>query len=44
LSPDHIPYLQRNFTTVRLEEKRAKVPYIPLVRVPYYTFVGHKTE
>ena len=27
---------------VRVEEKRAKVPYIPLIRVPYYTFVGKK--
>jgi S-adenosylmethionine-diacylgycerolhomoserine-N-methlytransferase len=42
LSPDHLPYLQRHFETVRLEEFRAKVPYMPLVRVPYYTFVGRK--
>ena len=42
LSPDHVPYLQRRFETVRLEEHRAKVPYMPLVRVPYYTFVGRK--
>jgi S-adenosylmethionine-diacylgycerolhomoserine-N-methlytransferase len=41
-SPDHVPYLQRRFETVRLEEHRAKVPYMPLVRVPYYTFVGRK--
>jgi len=40
LSPDHIPYLQRSFHTVQLEEKRAKVPYLPLIRVPYYTFLG----
>jgi len=42
LSPDHISYLQRKFSTVRLEENRAKVPYLPLIRVPYYTFVGRK--
>ena len=42
LSPDHVPYLQRRFETVRLEEHRAKVPYMPLIRVPYYTFVGKK--
>ncbi|MGO9110811.1 MAG: class I SAM-dependent methyltransferase, partial [Thermoguttaceae bacterium] len=42
LSADHIPYLQRNFRTERLEEKRAKVHYIPLIRVPYYTFIGRK--
>lgn len=40
ISADHIPYLQRRFQTVRLEEHRAKVPYLPLVRVPYYTFLG----
>ena len=40
LSPDHLPYLQKHFATVRIEEHRAKVPYIPLIRVPYYTFVG----
>ena len=42
LSPDHVPYLQRRFRTLRLEEKRAKVPYLPLIRVPYYTFIGRK--
>ncbi len=42
LSPDHVPYLQRTFRTLRLEEKRAKVPYLPLIRVPYYTFMGRK--
>ncbi len=44
LSPDHVPYLQRSFQTLRLEEHRAKVPYIPLIRVPYYTFVGQKAR
>ncbi|MEM7316286.1 MAG: class I SAM-dependent methyltransferase [Planctomycetota bacterium] len=39
-SPDHVPYLQRNFETKRLVESRAKVPYLPLVRVPYYQFIG----
>ncbi len=42
LSPDHMPYLHRHFHPVRMEEHRAKVPYIPLIRVPYYTFVGRK--
>ncbi len=42
LSPDHVPYLQRKFHTLRLEEKRAKVPYLPLIKVPYYTFIGRK--
>lgn len=42
-SADHLPYLQNRFETVHLEESRAKVPYLPLVRTPYYTFVGRKT-
>lgn len=39
---DHLPYLQQHFETLRLEERRAKVPYMPLVRTPYYLFVGRK--
>ncbi len=42
LSPDHIPRLRDQFETVRLTEHRAKIPYLPLVRVPYYLFVGRK--
>ncbi|GAB4132488.1 class I SAM-dependent methyltransferase [Thermopirellula anaerolimosa] len=41
-SPDHIPYLQRHFDTVLLEEHRAKVPYLPFAKAPYYIFVGQK--
>jgi S-adenosylmethionine-diacylgycerolhomoserine-N-methlytransferase len=41
-NPDHVPYLQRHFETVLLEEKRAKVPYLPLIRTPYYQFIGRK--
>jgi len=43
-SPDHIPFLQRRFRQILLEERRAKVPYLPLARAPYYLFVGEKTE
>ena len=42
LSPDHIPYLQSHFETVSLHQERGKVPYLPLVRAPYYRFVGRK--
>lgn len=42
LSPDHVPYLYRRFTPLRFEERRAKVPYLPFVRTPYYIFVGRK--
>jgi S-adenosylmethionine-diacylgycerolhomoserine-N-methlytransferase len=41
-SPDHVPFLHRHFDVLHFEEHRAKVPYIPLSRVPYYLFVGRK--
>jgi S-adenosylmethionine-diacylgycerolhomoserine-N-methlytransferase len=41
-SPDHVPFLHRHFDMLHFEEHRAKVPYIPFSRVPYYLFVGRK--
>jgi S-adenosylmethionine-diacylgycerolhomoserine-N-methlytransferase len=41
-SPDHIPYLHHRFQVVSLNEARAKLPYMPFVRMPYYRFVGTK--
>lgn len=41
-SPDHLPYLRRRFETVSLEERVARLPYVPLLRAPYYVFVGRK--
>ncbi len=43
-SPDHVPFLHRNFDPVLFEEHRGKVPYMPLMRVPYYLFVGRKRQ
>jgi S-adenosylmethionine-diacylgycerolhomoserine-N-methlytransferase len=42
LSPDHLPYLGARLEEVSLIEDRAKLPYIPLFRVPYYRFVGRR--
>ena len=42
LSPDHVPYLQHFFQPRHFFEGRAAVPYLPLGRVPYYTFIGRK--
>ncbi len=42
LSPDHLPYLKYRFQQKDLIEGFAKVPYLPLDRVPYYRFVGVK--
>ncbi|MCC6125968.1 MAG: class I SAM-dependent methyltransferase [Pirellulales bacterium] len=41
-SPDHLPYLERRFERIHLCESRLKIPYVPLLRVPYYFFVGKK--
>jgi S-adenosylmethionine-diacylgycerolhomoserine-N-methlytransferase len=42
LSPDHVPYLQGRFKTVRLDERRGKVPYLFGMKAPYYIFIGRK--
>jgi S-adenosylmethionine-diacylgycerolhomoserine-N-methlytransferase len=42
-SPDHLPCLQSRFETVRLEERAGKMPYLPLLKAPYYIFLGRKT-
>ncbi len=42
LSPDHLPFLRRRFQEAALAEGRARLPYLPLLRAPYYTFVGRK--
>ncbi|MDO4629703.1 MAG: class I SAM-dependent methyltransferase [Planctomycetia bacterium] len=44
LSHDHIPYLERKFQTERCDESYSKVPYIPIIRVPYYIYIGKKPE
>ena len=41
-SPDHLPYLQRKFERQHLTESRARLPYLPGSRVPYYIFTGTK--
>lgn len=41
-SPDHVPFLHRHFEPLKFQEQAAKVPYVPLIRMPYYLFVGRK--
>jgi S-adenosylmethionine-diacylgycerolhomoserine-N-methlytransferase len=43
LSPDHLPYLQSRFQTLKLEERFGKVPYLLWLKAPYYIFIGRKT-
>jgi S-adenosylmethionine-diacylgycerolhomoserine-N-methlytransferase len=41
-SPDHLPYLQSRFETVRLVEGAGKVPYLFGMKAPYYLFLGRR--
>ena len=41
-SAEHLPLLRQRMPDQRLIEQRAPVPYLPLLRVPYYIFVGRK--
>jgi S-adenosylmethionine-diacylgycerolhomoserine-N-methlytransferase len=43
-SADHVPFLMRHFDAKLFTEHRAKVPYIPLIRVPYYNFIGQAKQ
>jgi S-adenosylmethionine-diacylgycerolhomoserine-N-methlytransferase len=42
LSTDHLPALRARLTEMHAAERRAAVPYLPGLRVPYYSFVGAK--
>lgn len=43
-SQDHLPYLMSRLKPLRVEERRAPVPYLPGLRVPYYLFVGRNSN
>ncbi|HSW00287.1 MAG TPA: hypothetical protein VLI39_08955 [Sedimentisphaerales bacterium] len=40
LNPDHLPCLRSRFLTEPCQECRARVPFMPGVRVPYYLWIG----
>jgi len=42
LDPAHLALLRELLAQHQLSEHRAAVPYLPLVRVPYYVFVGQR--
>lgn len=42
LSADHLPCLSARTDVLHLIERRARVPYLPGLTVPYYVFVGRK--
>ena len=41
-SPDHLPFLRHHFEQVELVEERKRMPYVPLLKTPYYRFIGRK--
>jgi S-adenosylmethionine-diacylgycerolhomoserine-N-methlytransferase len=41
-SPDHLHWLRNRYDTIRQVEDRARLPYLPLARAPYYLFIGRK--
>jgi S-adenosylmethionine-diacylgycerolhomoserine-N-methlytransferase len=43
-SPDHLPFLRSHFEQTHLVEARNRMPYVPLLRTPYYQFIGQKPE
>lgn len=42
LNPEHLRALSACTDTVHLDQNFAPVPWLPLVRVPYYVYIGHK--
>ena len=42
LSGDHAAMLHRKFIVDSFDERSGKVPYMPLIRAPYYLFCGRK--
>ncbi|WP_338020243.1 class I SAM-dependent methyltransferase [Rhodopirellula sp. P2] len=42
LSSDHLAMLNRQFEMERCEERLGSVPYMPLLKAPYYLFLGGK--
>lgn len=42
LSPDHLPFLMDRLVPVYRNESSGKIPYLPLVKAPYYQFIGQK--
>lgn len=42
-SPDHLPYLMRNFETLSMHEESAPVPFMLGLQAPVYRFIGRKS-
>ncbi len=44
VSPDHVPYLHQRFDVVCFEEHACRIPYLWLMRMPYYMLIGKKPQ
>ena len=42
LSADHLPYLRARFDESSLKHNAGALPFLPMTRVPYYSFIGRK--
>lgn len=42
VNPDHIPYLHDRTGPIHCSQHRGRIPYVPLLRAPYFVFVGRK--
>lgn len=43
-SADHLPYLRRRFREIDLLEAVTRLPYLPGSRMPYFQFIGMRTD
>lgn len=43
-SAEHLPTLRAAMPAHTLDEKRARIPYLPVVTVPYYIFLGRRPD
>ncbi len=42
LNTDHLPYLLNKFEKVSLYESESSLPFLPVGKVPYFSFIGQK--
>ncbi|MDR2644130.1 MAG: class I SAM-dependent methyltransferase, partial [Planctomycetaceae bacterium] len=43
-SHDHVPYLHNKFEPILFEEHQTRLPWFPFLKMPYYLFIGRKTN
>ncbi|WP_278466824.1 class I SAM-dependent methyltransferase [Gimesia maris] len=43
LNPDHLPYLLDRFELISLKESQGSLPFLPLLKVPFYALIAKKT-